>query len=151
MGRLKTALLASLVLCGVAGVVSYELRAAPPSKGVNWQTDLIAAHKLSLKDHRPLLIVFSAQWCTYCRKLDQETFHDARTAEYINANFIPVHLDFDENTKIAEILEVTSLPTSVILSADADLLGTVVKYVKKDEYKKALTAALEFEQAIRKQ
>lgn len=152
MGRLKTVALASFILCGAAGIACYELCAAPAStKGVSWQSDLIEAHKISVKDRRPMLIVFGADWCTYCKKLDQETFRDRGTSEFINANFVPVHLNYDEHMEIAKILEVTSLPTTVILSADADLLGTVVKYVRKDEYRKALTAALEFDQAIRKQ
>jgi len=47
-------------------------------------------------------------------------------AEFINKEFIPVHLDFDKEQEAAQVLEVEALPCTVILSPDADLLGRVV-------------------------
>jgi thioredoxin-related protein len=126
-----------------------ESHAAPPAakKAIQWQTDLQEAHKISVKDKRPMLIVFSASWCTYCKKLEKETFTDHKFIDYVNERFVAVKLDFDQHRKTADVLEVKNLPTSVILSPDADLLGTVVGYVQLDKFQKSLETALDSQDA----
>jgi thioredoxin-related protein len=59
---------------------------------VHW-TDIGTAQKAAKIDGRPLLIDVHTSWCGPCRMLDKNTFHDQRTADYINAHFHPV--DFD--------------------------------------------------------
>jgi thioredoxin-related protein len=145
-------LIGTLVLCCVAGSAAWGWAAVsrPNGKAIGWQSDIIAAHKVSLKEGRPLLVVFSADWCGYCKKLEKETFLERQTVEYINSKFVPVRLDFDAQRRIADILEVKSLPTTVILNSEADLLGTIVGYVKTEQYRKSLAAALDVEQSLRK-
>lgn len=59
---------------------------------VQW-TDIGTAQKAAKKDGKPLLIDVHTSWCGPCRMLDKNTFHDAQTAAYINANFHPVKFD----------------------------------------------------------
>jgi uncharacterized protein YyaL (SSP411 family) len=124
--------------------------AAPKRSDVRWESNLQAAHRLSVEKKLPILIVFGAEWCGYCHQLERDTFGDAGTAEFVNQRFIPLRLDFDRDRRIAEILEVKSVPTTVILSPSADLLGTIVGYVKTDRYQKSLLAALDFERLIQR-
>lgn len=98
---------------------------APVAK-VAWQTDLKAAQKVAEKTGRPMMLVFRADWCTHCNRFEAKTLGNPTMAEFINSDFVPVHLDFDKEQKTAEILEVEALPCTVILSPQADLLGRVV-------------------------
>ena len=144
---------------GIAGLllVSFawgaQLIAKPPaaqaSRGVEWHYDLQAAHKLAVASNKPLLLVFGAPWCGYCQKLEKETLADPTLAKFVNAEFIAVHQDFDKDHRVAEILEVKSLPTSVILNSDADLLGTIVGFVGKAECQKSLRKALDVDKNLR--
>lgn len=109
---------------------------------IRWQTDLKEARALSVSENRPLLIVFTAEWCTFCHKLDRTTLSDPVLVEYINSKFVPVKLDAEEHKRIASILEVESLPASVILSPQADLLGTITGYFDRSEYQASLKDAL---------
>ena len=137
---------AGLLVCSL--FVGAHLSAKGPlgtqrqNQSVVWQTDLKAAHKLAVSTNRPLLVVFGAPWCTFCKKLERETLGDPNMAAFVNSSFVPVHLDFEKDRNVADILEVKSLPASVILSTDADLLGTIVGYVKSPEYRESLRAAL---------
>jgi thioredoxin-related protein len=145
-----------LAVVAGAGFAAYESLAAPvpaastAKKEIKWQTDLQEAHRISVKDKRPMLIVFSASWCGYCKKLEKETFTDRKFVDYVNERFVPVKLDFDQHRKTAEVLEVKNLPTSVILSHEADLLGTVVGYMKLDKFQESLETALDAQDTVEK-
>ncbi len=110
---------------------------------VKWYSDLTAAHRAALAANRPMLLVFSASWCVPCKRMDKEALHDPVLARYINASFIPVHLDVDRDQRVAKILEITSVPTTVVLSPNADLLGRIPEYRGKAPYQKSLQIALD--------
>jgi uncharacterized protein YyaL (SSP411 family) len=128
--------------------------AAPPKAGtatqpIHWNHSLKAAHKIAVEEDKPLLIVFGASWCTYCHKLERETLGDKRITAVIERDFIPVHLDFDRDAKIAKILEVERLPCTVILTPQADLLLKYEGYAEYKEYRQTLQSALDKRVEIR--
>ena len=131
---------------------SQSTQSAKSSSGaqsVKWVHDLHAARRAALATGRPMLIVVGGPKCYYCKKLDSEVFANATVAKYINSAFIPVHLDYYKNTREAQILEVKSLPTSVILSPEADLLGSIEGYVNVREYAMVLHQAVEYQRSQR--
>lgn len=142
----------------LAGMATEKTIAADPAKGavapakkspVSWQTDLKAAQKLSAKTGRPMLIVFGAEWCTHCHKFEDTTLANPTMAGYINKEFIPVHLDFDQSEETAQVLEVEAIPCTVILSPDADLLGKVVGAKPAKDYWEALQDARDEQLRVR--
>jgi len=133
--------LGSLASAETAGVGA----AAPKLK---WHKSLKPAHKLAIETDKPLLIVFGASWCHYCHKLERETLSDKRLVAAIERDFIPVHLDFERDAKVAKILEVERLPCTVILSPQADLLQKTEGYTDYKGYVKILQASLEQRSAI---
>lgn len=110
---------------------------------LKWHKSLKAAHQLAVETDKPLLIVFGASWCHYCHKLERETLSDSRMVAAIERDFIPVHLDFDRDSKVAKILEVKRLPCTVVLSPDADLLLKSEGYKDYKGFIKILQASLE--------
>lgn len=138
-----------LVSCTWGVQLIAKPAAAPAARGVHWHHDLQAAHKLAVASNKPLLIVFGAPWCGYCQKLEQETLADPSLAKFVNTEFIAVHQDFEKDHRVAEILEVKSLPTSVILNSDADLLGTIVGFVGKTDCQSRLRKALDVDRNLR--
>ena len=126
----KNALCAGLLLSGLMlAAVSERASGAPPLKSahskptVQWHHGLKEAHEIALRDNKPILLVFGATWCGPCKKLEKETLAHPELAQYINDNFAAVHLDYDDDIKIAEILEVKSVPAVIVLSPNADLLA----------------------------
>jgi thioredoxin-related protein len=142
MDRHRRAWFGRLPACLLVCLAAAPLLAAPPDgSGIQWQTDLKAAHKLAVRHQKPMLVVFGADWCFYCKKLEGETLGNRLMADYVRREFIPVHLDFDRDEKTAEILEVKSLPCTVVLSPKVDLLGRIEGYVKPAEYYSGLQKA----------
>ncbi|MBL6706072.1 MAG: thioredoxin family protein [Planctomycetaceae bacterium] len=120
----------------IAGPIASLFNDTP--KEIQWQTDLNEAHQQSVLENRPMLLVFDADWCRYCDKMEKATFMDSSVVTYVNEKFVPVHLDLAGNMKIAEILEVERIPCTIALSPRADLLGRVVGYVNTVQYRETL-------------
>ena len=112
-----------------------------PAPAVHWQHDLPTAYKLANEQHKPMLIVFGAEWCHFCKKLEKETLGAAEVANFVNDAFIPVHLDADKEKRAVDILQVSGLPCSVVISPDAMLLSRIEGFRKADEFQKQLLAA----------
>ncbi len=119
--------------------------------GVKWQTDLKTAHEMSVELNRPMLIVFDADWCSYCRKMERTTLAEPDVVKQINSKFVPVHLDLDDNGRTAEILEVKRIPCTVALSPRADLLGRLTGFVSRKQYGESLNRVLELHKNVDKQ
>ncbi len=127
-------------------------KASQQAEPIQWLHDLKSAHRASVASGRPMLIVFSGPKCFYCRKLESEVFANATVSRYINKAFVPVHLDLGKNrqaAQAAEVLEVNSVPTSVVLSSDADLLGSIEGFVGSREYAEILHRSLAYQKTIR--
>src|SRR5262245_1948566 len=122
---------------------------SPNAQPIQWVHDLRTAHLSSVASDRPMLIVFGGPWCKFCKKLETEVLSNPTLTKYINAKFVPVHLDSSRDQHAAEILEVKGLPTSVILSPQADLLGTIEGFVPVREYAEVLKQAIDYHQTLR--
>jgi thioredoxin-like negative regulator of GroEL len=132
-----------LSVCGVATAASATgLWAYSPPK-IRWHKDLKTAHRVAVREDKPLLILFSASWCTYCHKLQRETLGEKPMVAYVEEHFVPVLLDFDKDTRIAQVLEVESLPCTVVLSPQVDLLVRQVGYSKAPAFRETLQSALD--------
>jgi thioredoxin-like negative regulator of GroEL len=133
-----------LAILGVVAVATFTIAGPIASlfndqpNEIQWQTDLNEAHQQAVLENRPMLLVFDADWCKYCDKMDEATFKDSSVANYVNEKFVPVHLNLADNMKIAEILEIDRIPCTIALSPRADLLGRVVGYVNTVQYRETL-------------
>lgn len=140
MAVLGVAVACSISVAGFAGPFSKPA-ATTSQQGVRWHQDLRSAHKQAVAEGKPIMIVFGAEWCGFCKKLEKQTLNTPEMTRYINENFVAVHLDLDKEQKIGEILEVKALPCTIVLSPDADLLGRINGYQTVDPYQKNLAAA----------
>lgn len=125
-------------------------RAAEPTtaSGIRWQHDLQAAHRESLRTNRPVLIVFGADWCHFCKKLEQESLAHPQIAGYINQTFVPLHLNFDESQREAEILDVKAIPCVVALTPQAELVGRLDGFATPQNVAKMLMKATRLQSQI---
>ncbi len=117
----RSALFGTLGLCLSTG--SLLQASGPENQAIAWQKSLKDAHKVAVQQNKPMMLVFGAEWCGFCKKLEKTTLSNPQLAKYINSTFVSVHIDVDDEEKVAKILEVKSLPCTIILSPEADLLG----------------------------
>ena len=139
----------SVLVVGFVLVLSHGQQAsAEGPKGKNWLRDLQAAHKVSNAQKKPMLLVFGSKNCYYCRKLEKYTLAEPGVANTLASSFVPVYLDYQQNPRAAEILEIKALPCTVILSPEADLLDRFNGYVEAKKFQTSLQSALKLQAEI---
>jgi thioredoxin-related protein len=115
-----------LLTCCVAG----PLLAADST----WLTSVPDATAQAKKENKLVLLDFTgSDWCSWCKKLDVETFSQVEFTDYAKKNLVLVEVDFpaqkpqsselkDANKALQEKYHVNGFPTLVVLKPD----GTVV-------------------------
>jgi thiol:disulfide interchange protein DsbD len=110
------------VLCVVLAVtlVGGRLLRGP---GMPWHAVTDALVSSARRGGRPVLIDFSAAWCTPCRRLEDETFHDKRVVALATARFTALKVDLTSsgnplNERLLREYAIKGVPTIVFLGAD---------------------------------
>jgi thiol-disulfide isomerase/thioredoxin len=79
------------------------------------------ATKMSAQYGMPILVVFHADWCSWCKRMEQNTLSDQRVQE-IMTNYIYVRVDTNRDRSTANKFGVRQLPSYIITnSRDASL------------------------------
>ena len=90
-------------------------------------------------------------WCGWCKKMDKEVYTHEGVVKVLNKEFVAIKLNAESNAKLtfngtmmtqselAQSLGVSSYPTTVFFTADAQLITTLPGYVPGEEFSKILT------------
>jgi thioredoxin-related protein len=82
---------------------------------------------------KKVFLVFNADWCRYCLKMEKETFQNPTVIAYVNRNFIPVSVNSDRQQDIAAKYNVRGLPSTWFISESGDTIGSRPGYIAADE------------------
>lgn len=83
--------------------------ATPPERAVSME-DALA---LSRRDESFLVVAFGAEWCAPCRRMEDESWSDARIQSWFDAHGRFARVDLDRDPRAAEEHAVSALPTLV--------------------------------------
>jgi len=136
---------------GVAGVVvgvfliGSWLKVGP---GVSWQPYSHEVIEQARKSHKPVIVDFSATWCTPCRELEDITFRDPQVVKQAQDNFVMVKVDLTTKgnplyEKLVAQYVIKGVPTVVFLDGHgrerADL--RLVDFIPADQFLSRMTQA----------
>jgi thioredoxin-related protein len=91
------ALLIPLLIVGVD--IAVSARAA--DGGIQWLSYAEGRQRREA-ENKKVFLVFNADWCRYCLKMEKETFQDPSVVAYVNRNFVPVSVNSDKEQAIAD-------------------------------------------------
>ena len=91
--------------------------------GVPWHVDLAEAKAASLVSHRPVLVVFTAQWSEASTNLEKTSLASEEAIALVTACFEPLRLDVDAHTEITRRMGISHLPTACVIDLDERVLA----------------------------
>ncbi len=83
---------------------------------IQWVKDYREGLSLARETGRPVMVFFSATWCSSCKSLINNAFSDknvARAAEKV----IPIYVDVDQNRQLAVDYNIRGVPTVFFLDS----------------------------------
>lgn len=100
--------------------VAKTTSAPKSSTRIAWRTSFAAAQAEAKRTNKPLLVDFTAAWCTNCKALDARTYTDANVIRE-SKKFVAVKVDTDKDIATAKKYRVSSLPVVAVLKADGTM------------------------------
>ena len=88
------------------------------ASSIPWHDSLESAQAASQLSHRPVLLIFEADWCEACQRLDATTWTNAEAAALVAACFEPVRVNVDAVPDLARRYGVSHLPSACVIAAD---------------------------------
>jgi len=82
-----------------------------------WSSSLDSTLNLAAEKNQPILIDFYTDWCSWCKKLDEDTFQDSTVIDYLK-DFYMVKINAEEQTEIAKKYNIVGFPTVVLCKHD---------------------------------
>jgi thiol-disulfide isomerase/thioredoxin len=95
---------------------------------IKWQRDLNAALALAHDENKPVMIDFYADWCAWCKKLDNDTYGD-KNIQLISGRFICVKINGDADKASVARFNIRGYPTIVFISPKGETLQVMPGYV----------------------
>lgn len=101
---------------------------ANAADGIPWSTDYAASIQKAKAEGKPVLIDFTAEWCGWCKRLDEEVYADASTANALK-DFVCVKVDVDKQPNVALAYNVQSMPRTVAINSHGEIVGDQTGYM----------------------
>lgn len=95
--------------------------------------DYATAMDLGKRHRKHVFIHFSAEWCTWCKKMQKETYTDSQVKTKLN-NYVLCVVDTDKQRDIATKYNVSGIPTYVITHPDGNMVKTGSGFKPPNEF-----------------
>ena len=133
------------------GAIAAHVLAAEDTKKINWREDLGQAQAEAKSRDLLLWIQFTGSWCINCRRMDRATFVHPGVIGRSRDQFVPVKLRSDEHEALALSLGLNSLPATVLVRPDGEVVGKFEGYIEPEPFEATLADALRREDRLPEQ
>ncbi len=102
-----------------------EQQAHKPDLPAQWTTDFAAAKAKAAETGKPILAVFSAEWCAPCQMMVKDVYPTEQVINALN-EFVPVYIDGDYHRDLTAQYEIEAFPTYIVMTAAGEVRGRFV-------------------------
>jgi thioredoxin-related protein len=143
---IKTRMLRWVLVVGLASTMA-GLSPALASDGIHWY-DYAEGTALMEREGKKGFLSFYADWCKYCKIMDEQTFSNAAVVAYLNRNFVAMKINSDRETQMAAEFGVRGLPSTWFLTASGERISNrpglilpkemldILKFINSDSYER---------------
>jgi thiol:disulfide interchange protein len=96
----------------------------------------------AMREGKPMLVFFTAQWCHYCHQMAEEAFMDQQVVN-LSQNFVCVLVDQETEPEVSRQFRVAGWPTVLFLSPRGVALNRIVGKKPGHQVVMAMQAALQ--------
>lgn len=122
----------SLFVFGSEFFIPAASGAEPDS--IAWRSEYNSAYFEAKTAKRLLWVQFTGPWCPSCKRMEHDSFPQARIVEHTKKSLVPVKLRSDENEDLALKFNLTGLPATVVVDPDTQkILAIHQGYLGPDE------------------
>jgi thiol:disulfide interchange protein len=132
----------------VTKVQSRELWAQEKSDGIKWIYKLDEGLAKAGREHKPLMIHFTAAWCGPCQEMKKKAFSNSRIVKK-STDFVPVRIDIDEQREVAARYNALArkyggigVPNILFLASNGATLKHIVGYQSPEQLLAEMDAVL---------
>jgi uncharacterized protein len=129
----------STVLAGMLSLAAGIVNAG--DSPIKWHTDVHSALKDARATHRPVVLFFTAKWCQFCHKMENDTFTNPAIAHKFNNDFVPMWVDVDEHPELVDKFKVDMYPAMLFFGPDGKFRERASGYKSMDDTRKMLDEA----------
>ncbi|HOO71488.1 MAG TPA: thioredoxin fold domain-containing protein [Spirochaetota bacterium] len=120
-------------------------RSGLPKQAPTWH-DYDSGIKLAKKTKKPVVVDFYAEWCKWCKVMDEKTFNDPDVAKKLVKDYICIRIDTMSNKTLnfknhrltpqqfAQITGATGLPTVLFMDSDENIITRIPGYIDKNVF-----------------
>ncbi len=121
---------AALMFICLAFVFSAEISAAA---GIEWQP-FEEGMDLGKDEGKKIYVNFYTNNCSYCRKMQLETFRDPSVVSFLNDFFISIRVNSEREKEIAMNFRVRGVPDNWFMMSDGEVIGRRPGYIPPDDF-----------------
>ncbi len=141
----------AVILVGAAFAISTGTFIGLPlgEKTIVW-SNIADGSALSASTNKVMLIDVYTDWCTWCKKMDKDTYHTPEISDYVNQKFVPIRLNAESqesrffggqnitDSVLALALGVQEYPTTIFVTPEGTPITSVPGYIPPADFKQML-------------
>ncbi|MCD4748665.1 MAG: thioredoxin family protein [Thermoanaerobaculales bacterium] len=116
-------------------IAETRLASSHGNAPIKWASDWKTALERADSEDKAVLVTFYADWCIWCKRLENTTLANAKVVAYLTENVVPIRLDVDnEGRTLSNNYRVDGLPTVLVLNARGKEIGRIPGYLPPDGF-----------------
>lgn len=108
---------------------------APPNN-IAWAEDFGAAQEQAAESGKPIILYFTATWCSPCRIMKRQVWADEEVMKLVNAEFVPVAIDLGnpDDAAVCARYTVKGTPVTIVTDPQGKALDWRAGRISKSEF-----------------